>query len=61
MFDWEYGLLCMQCRETEPHFPARGMSHGISRVRQEPVVYSRVTVGMAIRKSTLFIEVRTPV
>ena len=26
------GLLCMQCRGNEPHFPARGMSHTISRV-----------------------------
>ena len=26
------GLLCMQCSGIEPHFPARGMSHMISRV-----------------------------
>ena len=26
------GLLCMQCRGIEPHFPTRGMSHTISRV-----------------------------
>ena len=26
------GLLCMQCRGIEPHFPASGMSHTISRV-----------------------------
>ena len=26
------GLLCMQCRGIEPHFPARGMSLSISRV-----------------------------
>ena len=26
------GLLCMQCKGIEPHFPARGMSHTISRV-----------------------------
>ena len=26
------GLLCMQCRGINPHFPARGMSHTISRV-----------------------------
>ena len=32
MFDWNMGLLCMQCRGNEPHFPARGMSHTISRV-----------------------------
>ena len=28
---------------------------------QEPVVYSRVTAGMAIRNSTLFSKVKTPV
>ena len=32
VFDWEYGLLSMQCRGIEPHFPARGISHTISRV-----------------------------
>ena len=26
------GLLCMQCRGIEPHFPVRGMSHTISSV-----------------------------
>ena len=26
------GLLCMQCKGIEPHFPASGMSHMISRV-----------------------------
>ena len=26
------GLLCMQFKGIEPHFPARGMSHKISRV-----------------------------
>ena len=26
------GLLCMQCRGIDPHFPARGMSHTICRV-----------------------------
>ena len=25
-------LLCMKCREIQPHLPARGMCHGISRV-----------------------------
>ena len=55
------GLLCMPCRRIEPHFPARGMSHTISRVAAQPGVYSRVTAGMAIRNSTLFSEVRAPV
>ena len=30
-------------------------------LRQEPEVYLQVTAGMAIRNSTLFSEVRTPV
>ena len=29
----------MQCRGIEPHFPARGMSHTISRVVAKPGVY----------------------
>ena len=32
VFEWNTGLLCMQCRGIEPHFPTRGMSHMISRV-----------------------------
>ena len=28
-------LLCTKCREIKPHFPARGMSHKISRVAAE--------------------------
>ena len=42
------GLLCLQCRGIEPHFPARGMSHRFLELLQEPGVYSRVTVGMAV-------------
>ena len=34
---------------------------GFLELQQERGVYSRVTVGMAIRNSTLFSEVRTPV
>ena len=34
---------------------------GFLELQQEPGVYSHVTVGMAIRNSTLFSEVRTPV
>ena len=61
VFDWNTGLLCMKCRGIEPHFPARWTSDTISRVVAEPGVYSRVTAEMAIRNSTLFSEVRTPV
>ena len=34
---------------------------GFHELQQEPEVYSRVTVGMAIRNSTWFSEVRIPV
>ena len=34
---------------------------GFLDLRQEPGVYSRVTVGMSIRNWSLFCEVRTPV
>ena len=51
----------MQCTGIKPHFPARGMSDGFLELRQVPGIYPRVTVGIAIRKSTLFSEVWTPV
>ena len=54
-------LLCMQCRGIGPHLMLRGRSHGFSRVRQAPGVYSRVTTGMPILNGSLFSEVRTPV
>ena len=38
-----------------------GCLMGFLELRQEPGVYSRVTAGMAIRNSSLFSEVRTPV
>ena len=38
-----------------------GCVMGFLELRQEPGVYSRVTPGMAIRNSTLFSEVMTPV
>ena len=34
---------------------------GFLELRQQPVVYSRVAVGMSIRNWSLFSEVRTPV
>ena len=34
---------------------------GFLELRQEPGVYSRVTVVMVIRNSSLFSDVRTPV
>ena len=34
---------------------------GFLELQQEPGVYSQVTVGMAVRNSTWFTEVRIPV
>ena len=56
VFDWETQLLWTQCRGIGPHLSGRGKSHGFSRVAAG--VYSRVTAGMSIRNSGLFIEVR---
>ena len=38
-------LLSMQCSWIFPHFSLMGKSHGFSRLRQVPGVYSRVMVG----------------
>ena len=38
-----------------------GYLMGFLELRQEPGLYSQVTAGMAIRNSTLFSKVRTPV
>ena len=51
-------LLCMQCRGIGPHLVASGKSMGFLELRQARGVYSRVTAGMSIRNSSLFIEVR---
>ena len=32
MFDREYGIALHAMQGNEPHFPARGMSHTISRI-----------------------------
>ena len=32
MFDWEYGIALHAMQGNRASFPARGMSHGISRV-----------------------------
>ena len=54
-------LLCTKWREIKPHLPARGMCHEISRVAAGTWGIFANTAGMAIRNSTLFGEVRTPV
>ena len=57
-FDGNTEILCMQCRGIGPHLATRGKTHGFSGVASGPGVYSRVTAGMSIRNSILFIEVR---
>ena len=32
VFNWEYDIARMKCREIKPHLPASVMCHGISRV-----------------------------
>ena len=54
-------LLCTQCRGFGPHLPSWGCLMEFLELRQEPGVYSHVTAGMAIRNSSLFNDVKTPV
>ena len=61
MFNWEYDIALHEMQEIKPHLPARVCVMGFLELRQERGVYSRVTAGMAIRNSTLFSEVWTPV
>ena len=55
------GFHCMQCRGIEPHFPARGMSHTISRVGAGTWGIFASNSGVGPRNSPLFSDVRTPV
>ena len=58
MFDWEHGIALNAIQGNWASSVERGKSHGFLELRQEPGVYSRVTAGMSIRNSILFIEVR---
>ena len=49
MFDWEYGIVGMQCRGIEPHLSASGKSHGFSRGVVGTSVCTRVRAGVAIK------------
>ena len=51
-------LLSMQYRGIGPHLARRGKSHGFSRGAAGTWEYSRVSAGISIRNSSLFIEVR---
>ena len=58
MFDWETN--CSGHNAGESGLISQGGESlmGFLELRQEPGVYSRVTAGMSIRNSSLFIEVR---
>ena len=53
---------CSACNAGESRLNSQrgGCLIRFLELRQEPGVYSRVTAGMAIRNSTLFSEVSTP-
>ena len=60
VFDWE-NLNCSACNAGESGLMSwRGGSlMGFLELRQAPVVYSRVSMGMPILNGSLFSEVRT--
>ena len=59
MFDWE-NAICLGNSAGESGLISHGgeILMGFLELQQEPGVYSRVTAGMSIRNSSLFIEVR---
>ena len=59
MFDWENAIALdtMQGNRASSRRERESLM-GLLELRQEPGVYSRVTAGMSIRNSSLFIEVR---
>ena len=60
---WLGNQNCAACNAGEACLISQrgGSLTGFLELRQEPVLYSLVTVGMSIRNSSLFSEVRTPV
>ena len=62
VFDWEYGIALHAMQGESSLISQRGWCLiRFLELRPEPGVYSPVTAGLAIRNSTLFSEVRTPV
>ena len=62
MFDWEHGIALHPMQGIQASSPAEGgCLMGFLELRQEPGIYTRVTAGMAIRNTTLFCKVRTPI
>ena len=61
MFDWEYGIALHAMQGNRASFPSEGdVSYDFSSCSKTWGIYMRVTAGMAIRNSILFIEDRTP-
>ena len=59
MFDWENAIALDTMQGNRASSRKGGESlMGFLELRQEPGVYSRVTVGMSNQNSSLFIEVR---
>ena len=58
MFDWEKAIALNNAGESGLISQGGERLMGFLELRQEPGVYSRVTAGMSIRNSSLFIEVR---
>ena len=59
MFDWENAIALDTMQGNRASSRREGLSlMGFLELRQEPGVYSRVTAGLFIRNSSLFIEVR---
>ena len=58
MFDWENAIALHAMQGNRASSRGVGEVSWVSRVAQAPGVYSRVTAGMSIRNSSLFIEVR---
>ena len=59
MFDWENAIALQAMQGNRASSRGEGVSlMGFLELRQEPGLYSRVTAGISIRNSSLFIEVR---
>ena len=61
MFDWENAIALHAMQGNSASSRGKGEVMGFLELRQEPGVYSRVTVGMSNRNWGLFSEVRTRV
>ena len=62
VFNGQYDIALHEMQGNQDSSPSEVyVSWDFLELRQEPGVHSRVTAGMAIRNSTLFSEVRTPV